>query len=1602
MVELVRGLPGASKYILVEGVGLEVAQGVSASWSGERLPALAIASPSPALFGGHALAGASGTGLRNTHPEGVCLVICEGARVADRQSLNAFENVAPGDLLEDVAGLALLARAEPPIPMDGVPRDVRQAIAQLPRADRPGATTVAEYFDRLAAGDAPLRALPVLGAFRDDAQGEQSSPSRIRENLALAAGRRSDELVRPGSLGDIRRRAERVIRRRPGTDADSAAESADRLMGLLQAGSDELLAELSFDEAREILARQQQDLSGAASQELDDYKLGRADRHPEAPEVPWPRYEREAEALRRPDDRRAAAVELLGFDDVEGRAVFQQATRKKLERLLKDRVIRASDPSCPELGLLRAALTLDGGLKRIQLVRPLPLEGAAPSRANAARALSLACARLRLGRLMADLEDGFETAVDGALREPAELPWPEAFEDAELDRGRNLETVQLRLHGEGRDTVQLEWRPDLDDLATLRAALIFAEEPALTARLAEVPTLSSFCAERAPAAEPAAPALVDVARALQTAARAAIDHGLNPDALAGWSARWRQAAEEEEAAGRTQHAGALALAGSVAGGGAAALTALAPLKAEWLAQHLDALWSLLFLAMHGGEAAESQPLEDTAAGVARGTAAHYPAHLRIAVRDRPLLPTSEARIWSVYGGQHAEAGLFAATALAGVVERLLTLQPEAAGHLRCLAWGPGAADLLVGQAVDLAGRVVGRAVVRKVEVFCIEEGPDSRPRRETLARADEQLAGAGSHQLEIRYLPSLASARILQRDAPGVPAVHLAVVCGLTADGARLQIESPEVAPLPETAEVLFVPRTWVRPAQTRRMLLGPPAATKVGSAWLRLMQAIDDAWPEPGGPVRIPELRTTSADLREPLTLAHELASWVATMDPYATRDSLLTALGTDVAILHQERRLGGDSPLSLVLSQRSGGPADRAIGRSLKAAGIVDDRDVALEIGAELRKVASQGYGILALEASTTGAGINELVGHVVAFSLLADRATPWPLPPGCRVLLISLDDYKPWFPNKRADLLVLALDTEESGVHGAVIEVKARRSDAQPAAVDAIDQLRQTLTATRWAAYPDPEAIHTRLWLNRIAEAACAVARESNFRLTADELAALEQFRSGTATLEWAGIGLVFGPEVEELHRDRQHALAGDLVPIAVHTVRLTEELLRAATGTTLTELRTVEAERRPLGGGRVRRRPERALRGQEQGRPATRADIEDAPDIPLEVQPVVEREEPEAPAGGQERGRGESEGEPVGPQPAGGVFAPPILGWGTTVGDPVLWLAAGEGALPNGHVEVWGSSGAGKTEFTKCLLAQLAGLNGARFGVADFKNDYAADFPALVGARFIDLWGDSAPFNPLALPDDSDRAIQRAVIELRDIVDVATQSFARLGVRQKAKLKDALEEAYRVGRQEARWPTLLTLDSLLDDDLAGVIGDLTSTEIFGEGAPLGDATEENVVFGLSQIPGNGLTTVLAAGFILSALQLKIQGLPPVANTVRYAAVVDEAHRVSAFKAIDTMIREGRSKGLAVVLATQQPGDLPEVVSTNAQTKICFRLPDATVASAAARRLDPMDSELPEQIRTLDVGEAFVSLGGAAPRLLRMAQHWRDRDALGLPAP
>jgi hypothetical protein len=1647
-------------FVLLEGIPTSVAEGMSKAWDDETMPQLAIVSQTPALFGNHAMReGVSGTQLRNrTDPgwRGVVLVLCEGEQVPDQQSLGLFEPLSPSELLNKPAGIALLSQQPPAFRLDGHARHVRAAINEAPVATRPSPIAVAHYIDRLADGDDALQALPTLMAFADFvAPGVRIDSSRISDNLALAARRTSDELLRASAYADLRKRAETVVRRRPGIDEAGARAVADQVMTQLQSGSPELLTTVQFDEAREIFEQRPKGLPETVRQEMHDFQI-RLSPGSQANALPWGTYERRADQLGGADQR-DAAQELCELDDAQQKTVFTPKTRRQLERLiLRNRSLNASKPSCPEAALVRAAEHLGGMIQRVQVINPpKPNDSNANTPTGAGRALTLACARLRLGALLR-VWDATGGEVDGLLLRSARGDDPDdlgdvlaAFGDAGLEQGAQLPTLQLRLYDEDHNTVQVDWRPDLDDAAALRAALLFAEQPALALSAVGEPTLHAFCGSDDPTPDAAVPpSLARLARTLQDTAEASIERGLDPKVLTAWTTAWTQACQQFEQAGDATVAESLALAGAVRGPGkATALTPFAPLKAEWLAQYLQALWGLINRAEEpGDDRVEPTAASATAAGIARTTAAHHPAHLRLASQDRVQLPTSEGRMWSLYGGTSSrdESG-FAGDALSAVVLQLLRLQPEAAGHLRCLAWGPGAADLLVSQAVNLIGATVDRTQIRRIEVFCVGDDPASRPDRSTLEYADAELRSERD-VLELRYIDNLDRAKQLLKPGVEAPAVHLALVTGLTDGGNRLLVDSREVEPPTEDSEVLFAPRVWQRARQDRRTLLMPPATSRAGISWLRLQNAIEDSWPEPGDPIQVPEVRTGANEVSDKLRQIHDLALWVATLDRYATRDSLEQALGADnVAILHQQKRLGGDSPLSLVLSQKSGGPADRAIGRSLRAAGIIPNRDIALSVGTKLRKVASQGYGILALQAATSGAGINELVGHVVAFSLLATTTTPWPLPPDCRVLLVSLDEHQHWFTGKRADLLAIALDTANEAVHVAAIEIKARRTDADIAGKDALDQLNQTLAATRWAAYPIAGSVHSRLWLNRIAEAAYAVARESRFKLDAAELRALENFRLGRGSLEWAGLGLVFGPHLTEQSQTYRQEVERDIVPIVILDVPLTQRLLEEATDTRLTTLKTVESGREPLlASTRTRRRPEAGTSGRH--RVGNADDIGSAPvasadpnDLNIEaadtgspsastpahgdetmtdgnktiagesrataspsLQPYPEAATSEPPPG---IGATPASTAPAGATGVPSSFAAPLLGWDAATGEPVLWHPAGPGqtALQNGHTEIWGSSGMGKTQFTMSLLGQLSRHSGSHFGIADFKNDYsdATGFPEFAAAEFLDLWHTGAPYNPLRLENDSDRAIQSAVIELRDAVEEALRSVGtRIGARQRDKLKAALTAAYGVLRTERRWPTLQTLDDQLDTDLAGVLGDLTSYNLFGDGEPLGDVIVRNVVFGLSNIPGNGATTVLAAGFIFSSLLLKIQSLPPVPNTIRYLMVVDEAHRVAPFRAIQMMLREGRSKGLAVILATQGPGDLPEAVAPNAQTKVCFGLPDATVATMAARKLDPSNARLPEQIRTLAAGEAFVSFAGEAPRLMRMTQAWRDAAELDLP--
>jgi hypothetical protein len=1555
-------------WLLVDGVTPEVAEAVARAWE-TGLPRLVIAGPREADFRGYELGDEPATALRNSGA--VCLVLCEGQAIADSQSIKGFDRHSPGELTATLEGLELLAEQAPDVTRKPGIQSTLEAL-QDPKLERsPSPLAVSRFLDSAGRGEASARALPELGAFCDDTDPDTA---RIVANLNLAAERSSDERLRPSALREIRSRAEAIN----GIDASAVIE-------LIIRQDPDLLRKLNFDDATAIFeGPPSTGLVGDVRVELEKF-AARDDESKQAALGVVGAVSRLAEPL----EAKEAAAELLKFNDEHQQIVFPAPMVRRLRILRRDRSVKGD---AIEEALLRALDGLPSRLRSIELKEPVVSENQG-SEVQARSILSTAAAHVRLIPILRTLEKQ-GVAISGELLEDQNARL--AGVAATLDRPARTEPrrVVLSVRGERKgDSIEVSWTPSPEDFALLMALVEFADgSPCLSLDADPGAEIGSGVTTEGIRPRKPPPKLASLAKCLQETATAVLRDGFDPSLLLAWANTWSQAVEEAHSKrdSHTEVLEALAFAGTFRTAAEdTTLTLLSPLKSEWVAARTDG-WLELFeqgLSSNAGDPpmetgdTHPAPLLQTARALAVATATQYPAFLVSPDSETPLLPAADGGILAGFGTgkMTEEVAPVSLRALIEAIEKLVDLHPEAALDLRCVAWQSGAADLAVRAVLALLKK---RGGLLKADVICV----DGAPAEDTLVMIDDWARGEDQDRLGLKYTPSLDD---WGDGGPARPEVHLAVVEGITRRLPRPPLNTEEVSEPDLDPDVLFSPKTWMRPQHTH-MLLAPPSVSGPGLSWLRLMTALDDSWPSAENPkIRVPELRIDIKSSRQALSRLHDIALWVVTLDRFANRKSLQSAVGGDVAILHQERRASGSDVQGLVISQKLGRSADHAIEVSLRRAGLLSEGG-GPELAASLRRAAASGYGILALRAATTGSGINELIGHVAAFNQLTTVASPWPLPADCRVLILSLDEYAGWFGRgRRADMLALALSPEEEGVHAANVEVKAVRDANQVAGAlsEAKEQIRATLIDSRFAAYPNG-SIYSRLWLNRICDAAVSVARETGRRLTAEDLVALNRFRKGCGVLEWAGVGMVFAPGAAQSTQHSHLPVMKDRVPIAMSSIDLTQQLLQAASGGNGTELRTVATGRSVLSPSSKERQVSPKSREDGNGGAANLKVVDE--------QPAQEDEKRSTVIGGDFEVAGQSVDSPKVQTGSVGVGAMdsirhPLLGVDAISGVPVEWRVTGDDALSNGHIEVYGTSGAGKTQFIMSLLAQL-GRMGARFGVCDFKNDYGGHFPSDVDAEFYDLWEKPLPFNPLAIDKPTRRSLQGLGIELRDTVDIAARPFARLGHRQLSKLLEALEQAYARAPQRTM-PTLMDVHDLLDDDLKGVIGDLTGTELFGAGPPLGDLINANAIFGLNHIPGTGLTTTLAAGFILSSLYLKLLEMPQVANQVKYLVVVDEAHRVVNFHSVASMVRELRSKGLAVILATQRPGDLPEEASTNAQTKVFLRLPDAQAARQAAKALDPSDRSLPREIRTLDDGEAFVAIAGGSPTRLKLRQHWRD---------
>jgi len=100
-----------------------------------------------------------------------------------------------------------------------------------------------------------------------------------------------------------------------------------------------------------------------------------------------------------------------------------------------------------------------------------------------------------------------------------------------------------------------------------------------------------------------------------------------------------------------------------------------------------------------------------------------------------------------------------------------------------------------------------------------------------------------------------------------------------------------------------------------------------------------------------------------------------------------------------------------------------------------------------------------------------------------------------------------------------------------------------------------------------------------------------------------------------------------------------------------------------------------------------------------------------------------------------------------------------------------------------------------------------------------------------------------------------------------------------------------------------------------------------------------------------------------------------------------LIDEAWRVSRLRSLVELVKEGRSWRVGVVIATQNPGDVPREILENASNLVFFGSLDADYVEKAVRSTG-VGAEYAQYIMKLGVGEAlYVNTEEAAPVLLKV---------------
>lgn len=302
----------------------------------------------------------------------------------------------------------------------------------------------------------------------------------------------------------------------------------------------------------------------------------------------------------------------------------------------------------------------------------------------------------------------------------------------------------------------------------------------------------------------------------------------------------------------------------------------------------------------------------------------------------------------------------------------------------------------------------------------------------------------------------------------------------------------------------------------------------------------------------------------------------------------------------------------------------------------------------------------------------------------------------------------------------------------------------------------------------------------------------------------------------------------------------------------------------------------------------------------------------------------------------------------PAPADGL----LLGFEKETGHPLAMRAE---ELYK-HVAVIGPTGRGKTTLLASIIEELASKGISGFIAVDFKGD----MPMYVAGELVEV------INHEALRLDL-RGLA-AFPATQQLIPLIAESIAfSLGISAEEALEDIEGLASSVPGRPPRSPSGIALLEAFEEgmgpgDIEGLISRDFIADLSGEGSVM-----------------QNLHACLLIGMLRLAAQKSREGLGKV-------LIIDDAWRVTRFRALAELIKEGRSRRAGVALASQNPGDFPRDILENIHTFLIFGSPNRDYAESAEAMLGV--EGLGRALRALGIGEAlYMNALERHPRAIRI---------------